>query len=316
MQEFLKFRNSIKDKNMTTTFKKDGDAKVFYLSKFDNLVQKYISNKTAADDLKKEYGLIMNDINMIKSMKNQTNNRLKIIDYANRFESAIKPFSTSDQVDSQINDNNKDKHEDHEDKNEDNEDKNEDKIDTTNMPSLETEEEAAVNRLKSKANNEYIKLTSFITKNMQGIDPNVVNKHFKTKTPQTILNIIAVLDTNYNPSEVFNTTYRNLKLLKEESKNMSEHDVMYHHINEILYIFEKIIACGAKYLQKGMGLLKNDIKILTPQQMLTSLPISLAQLQAGNNSLKLKNEIRQLLYSLYRSKKISKRIYKNLIKVI
>ena len=42
------------------------------------------------------------------------------------------------------------------------------------------------------------------------------------------------------------------------------------------------------------------LKILTPQQMLTRLPISLAQLQAGNNSQKLKNEIRQLLYSLYR----------------
>ena len=47
--------------------------------------------------------------------------------------------------------------------------------------------------------------------------------------------------------------------------------------------------------QAGKGL-----KILTPRQMLTRLPISLAQLKAGNNSEKLKNEIRQLLYSLYR----------------
>ena len=48
---------------------------------------------------------------------------------------------------------------------------------------------------------------------------------------------------------------------------------------------------------KGQGL-----KILTPQQMLSRLPISLAQLKAGNISEKLKNEIRQLLYSLYRLK--------------
>ena len=41
------------------------------------------------------------------------------------------------------------------------------------------------------------------------------------------------------------------------------------------------------------------LKILTPCQMLSSLPISLAQLKAGNNSEKLKNEIRQLFYSLY-----------------
>ena len=52
--------------------------------------------------------------------------------------------------------------------------------------------------------------------------------------------------------------------------------------------------------QKGHGL-----KILTPQQMLSRLQISLAQLKARNNSQKLKNEIRQLLHSLYRSKKLS-----------
>ena len=58
------------------------------------------------------------------------------------------------------------------------------------------------------------------------------------------------------------------------------------------------------------------LKILTPQQMLSRLPISLAQLKAGNNSEKLKNEIRQLLYSLYRSKKLSKTIYKHLMNAI
>ena len=42
------------------------------------------------------------------------------------------------------------------------------------------------------------------------------------------------------------------------------------------------------------------LKILTPDQMLNRLPITLTQLKAGNNSEKLKNEIRQLLYSLYR----------------
>ena len=50
--------------------------------------------------------------------------------------------------------------------------------------------------------------------------------------------------------------------------------------------------------------------------MLSRLLISLAQLKAGNNSQKLKNEIRQLLYSLYRSKKLSKTIYHNVINVI
>ena len=51
-----------------------------------------------------------------------------------------------------------------------------------------------------------------------------------------------------------------------------------------------------------------ELKTLTPDQMLSRLPITLAQLKAGNNSQKLINEIRQLLYSLYRSKKITKLI--------
>ena len=50
--------------------------------------------------------------------------------------------------------------------------------------------------------------------------------------------------------------------------------------------------------------------------MLSRLPITLAQLKAGNNSEKLKNEIRQLLYSLYRSKKLTKNLYNNLINAI
>ena len=63
--------------------------------------------------------------------------------------------------------------------------------------------------------------------------------------------------------------------------------------------------------KKGEGL-----KILTNQQMLNRLPILLTQMQAGNNSIKLKNELRQIIYSLYRSKGLTKTVYNNLIKVI
>ena len=61
---------------------------------------------------------------------------------------------------------------------------------------------------------------------------------------------------------------------------------------------------------------KGRLKILTPDQMLSRLPISLAQLKAGNNSEKLNNEIRQLFYSLYRSKKLTRTIYNGLINTI
>ena len=62
---------------------------------------------------------------------------------------------------------------------------------------------------------------------------------------------------------------------------------------------------------KGKGL-----KILTPKQMLQRLPIALAQVKAGNNSESLLNEIRQVAYSLYQSKQITKKVYNNIIKSI
>ena len=58
------------------------------------------------------------------------------------------------------------------------------------------------------------------------------------------------------------------------------------------------------------------LKILTPNQMLKRLPIALAQVKAGNNSESLLNEIRQIVYSLYRSKEITKKVYNNIINSI
>ena len=60
----------------------------------------------------------------------------------------------------------------------------------------------------------------------------------------------------------------------------------------------------------------SGLKVLTNKQMLNRLPILLAEIQAGNNSKSLKNEARQILYSLYRSKVFTKTVYNNLIKSI
>ena len=70
------------------------------------------------------------------------------------------------------------------------------------------------------------------------------------------------------------------------------------------------------YDSNGSGNVGTGLKILNNKQMLNRLPILLAQIQAGNNSSKLKNEIRQILYSLYRSKVLTKTVYNNLIKAI
>ena len=76
----------------------------------------------------------------------------------------------------------------------------------------------------------------------------------------------------------------------------------------MLKIVERILEFH-QLNQSGQGL-----KILTPNQMLTRLPISLAQLNTGTK--KLKNEITHLLYSLYRSEELTKNIYKNLVDII
>ena len=93
---------------------------------------------------------------------------------------------------------------------------------------------------------------------------------------------------------------------------MSKDEIEIEKPDKILKIVEEIINFNKKIKKKlGYGL-----KILTPDQMLSRLPIFLAQLKAGHNSEKLKNEIRQLSYSLYRSKKLTKQLDKSLIEII
>ena len=98
--------------------------------------------------------------------------------------------------------------------------------------------------------------------------------------------------------------------LKDKIDKMSGDEKENKSLDKILEIVKDILNFN-KQNQLGKGL-----KILTPNQMLSRLPITLAQLKAGNNSEKLKNEIRQLLYSLYRSKNVTKQVYNNLIKYI
>ena len=90
-------------------------------------------------------------------------------------------------------------------------------------------------------------------------------------------------------------------------QNVPKDDPLQTKENEkIIDIVERILALNSEN-QLGLGL-----KLLTPNPVLSTLPISFAQLKAGNNSETLKNEIRQSLFSLYRSKKLTK---KNSIKV-
>ena len=87
--------------------------------------------------------------------------------------------------------------------------------------------------------------------------------------------------------------------LVKETEKMSEDEKELEQPNQILKLVEEIL----EFNRQQWGL---PLKLLIPNQMLRRLPITLAQLKAGNNSEKLKNEIRKLLYSLYRSKNLQK----------
>ena len=103
----------------------------------------------------------------------------------------------------------------------------------------------------------------------------------------------------YLIKEVLNRMKKVIKNVPENKKIMIEENEKVIDIVERIFYFNQLD-------QSGQG-----FKILTRNQMLSRLPISLAQLKAGNNSEKLKNEIRQLLYSLH----ISKNLQSNAIKV-
>ena len=122
------------------------------------------------------------------------------------------------------------------------------------------------------------------------------------------LNETENTEINRTPGDLIKKVLTKLKRIidntpKNHAANIEENE-------KIVDIAEKILELNNK-IQSGQGL-----KILTPSQMLSRLPNFLAQLKAENNSEKLKNEIRQILYSLYRSKQLTKTIYNNLINTI
>ena len=98
--------------------------------------------------------------------------------------------------------------------------------------------------------------------------------------------------------------------LKNKIEEISDNEIEVEKPDKIVDIAEMILAFNRQN-QDGQGLRK-----LTPDQMIYRLSIYLPQLKAGNNSEKLNNEIGQLLYDLYCSKKLTKTIDNNLINTI
>ena len=111
-------------------------------------------------------------------------------------------------------------------------------------------------------------------------------------------------DQVYVIKKVSNKMKRTIEKVPQDRKFMTEEEKQIINIVECIFYLNQLD-------QLGQGL-----KVLIPNQTLSRLPISLAQFKAGNNSEKLKNEIRQLLCSLYRSKKLTKQLYKSLVDII
>ena len=161
-----------------------------------------------------------------------------------------------------------------------------------------------------KAEEEENKFSKYIENKSEGVRYDLFKKYFDFETStQLTKNLFEIKDKKKNNDFVEEIKKRWSKL-KDDIEEMSEDEKKIEEPDKILEFVEKILKFNEQN-QQGKGL-----KILTPNQMLSRLPISLAQLQAGNNSEKLKNEIRQLLYFLYCSKNMTKQVYHNLINYI
>ena len=161
------------------------------------------------------------------------------------------------------------------------------------------------------------------------LDPELVDKYFHSNSLKEILKQLKDLRRQNKTSVEYNNKMAlliaGLIRLENVIKNIPEDEVKNKELDLLKNIVRKIVDANqivddmapleteeeAEKRQHGQGL-----KTLTPQQMITRLPILLAQLKAGNNSEKLKNEIRQLLHLLYGSKNLSKAIYNSLMNTI
>ena len=139
-----------------------------------------------------------------------------------------------------------------------------------------------------------------IIKEETDINRGLFKKSFNSQILSSMVKNLYKTNDRKKNNELVSAIKSGLKDLKKEIKEMSKEEKEIEDPELIVEIVEEILKFN-KQKQEGQG-----IKILTPNQMLSRLPISLAQLKAGNNSEKLKNEIRQLLYSLYRSKNMTK----------
>ena len=198
----------------------------------------------------------------------------------------------------------------------------------------ETAEEAGAYHAKGKNNNELKLVKDFIIKINNGTinNKNKVRNGFR-KLKQKVTNDILRQDLikylgrylcgeDIEPEEKCEESIAE-RVKTRRQNNETDRDTQRTFVSQDSSINLDDFTYGENYDEldeEDREMLKNydgkGLKILTNKQILNRLPILLAQIQAGNNSNKLKNEITQILYSLYRSRVLTKAVYNNLIKSI
>ena len=175
---------------------------------------------------------------------------------------------------------------------------------------FKTKEEESEENKSEKIKDDYKIFLKYIEDESKSISYELFKKYFFSSKPTVLVKKLYETKNKNENNELVNVIKSGLIDLKDEIKKMSKKEIKIEKADKILKIVEEILEFN-KQKQLGQGL-----NILTLDQMLSRSPITLAQLKAGNNSEKLKNETRQLLYSLHRSKKLTKQLYKSLIDII
>ena len=184
---------------------------------------------------------------------------------------------------------------------------------------------------KNKAGNEFRKLKQKVTKDIlrqdlikylekylfgEDIEP---EEKYEKKYRRTVKTRRQNKETDRDTQKTFALSSPTKEDYSAETneylKYLEEHEK--HHVR----FSDDYDSSGSGLNKKGKGSVASrakgeGLKTLTNKQMLNRLPILLAHIQAGNNSKSLKNELRQIIYSLYRSKVLTKTVYNNSIKVI
>ena len=144
----------------------------------------------------------------------------------------------------------------------------------------------------------------------------------KIEDPIALLNDIKKAKISLEEAKEQQKKYNYLNTIRRGNKNASQKrtlaniNILFNARDNAIKSIEdysSMILEAKKLAKKQEG---TGLKILTPNQMLKRLPIALAQIKAGNNSESLLNEIIQIVYYLYRSKKITKMLYNNIINSI